>query len=295
MHEGIVPRGGGLVIVGVIIMTLLSMLLTTSRPLFFVGLTVSVLAWATLSWCDDRFDLSPKSRFVTQGLIISITVALYGWVGVLLEMDLAWAGPVLSVIGIIWMANLNNFMDGMDGLASSQAIVGSVTFGVWFFYLGDHELAILCAAIASSSYGFLLWNWQPAKIFMGDVGSITLGGLFATLMIIAANRHNIPVLSLLMVFGVFIGDSTCTILNRMRKGERFWLPHRSHFYQRAGLSGVKHSKVVFTSVILMVLCSLIATLSILYRDIIVQLLILVAVLLTFISFLVMKLEKRANI
>ncbi len=294
MHKGEVPRGGGLVIVAIIIITLLGLAATTSRPTFFLALMACVFSWALLSWCDDKLDLSPKLRFIVQGVIGVFSVAMFGWVGSFLRVELLWAGPILTVIGIVWMANLYNFMDGMDGLACSQAIVGSLTLGGWFLYLGDHELAILCGAIASSSYGFLLWNWQPAKIFMGDVGSITLGGVFATLIVIAENRHNIPILSLILVFSVFVADATFTILNRVRKGEPFWLPHRSHFYQRAGLAGLEHSKVVFVAIILMVLCALIATLSILYRDIIALLVISVLALLMLAACLVKRQERGAD-
>jgi len=294
MHAGAVPRGGGLIIIALVLCCLILLGVTSpDRPLFFAGITLCLLAWAVLSWCDDRFDLSPRLRFSVQVLIASATVFLFGWVDTFLGVSLAWAGPIMSVFGLLWMANLNNFMDGMDGLAAAQAIIGGLTLGVWFFYLGDFALATLCLVIVASSYGFLLWNWHPAKIFMGDVGSIGLGALYATLMIIAANRYQLPILSLLLIFAVFIADATFTILNRLRKGERVWLPHRSHFYQRAGLAGVQHTTVTLVAIVLMSICSLFATLSVLYRDIILPLLGMATVMLTMVGFWVVSLERKA--
>ncbi len=295
MHQGVVPRGGGLMIVALIVFSVLVLALVSDRPLFFASLAACISAWAGLSWCDDKFDLSPGLRFGTQLIIAIATVFLFGWIGRFMGLSLGWLGPVLSVFGLLWMANLNNFMDGMDGLAASQAVIASVTLGSWFLYLGDIELALLCVVICASSYGFLLWNWQPAKIFMGDVGSITLGAIYGTLIIIASNRHHIPVLSLLLIFAVFIADATYTIGNRLRKGEKIWLPHRSHFYQRAGLAGVKHAHVVLVCIILMVLCSLIATLSVLYRDIIVYLVLITLAMLLIAAVWVVNKEKNSII
>ncbi len=291
MHRGVVPRGGGLVIVALVLLSTLVLSLFDQRLTFFLSLTVCLGAWALLSWCDDRHDLSPNLRFGFQLLISIVTVMLFGWVDSVFGLSLGLIGPVVTVIGLLWMANLNNFMDGMDGLAASQAIIGCLTLGVWFFYLGDWQLAMVCTVVVASSYGFLMWNWQPAQVFMGDVGSVTLGALYATLIILAVNRHNIPVLSCVLVFGVFVVDASFTILNRLRKREKIWLPHRSHHYQRAGLAGVKHSKVVLFAIVLMTICSLFATFSVLYRDIITYLLGLTVLMFIAVSIRVNKLEK----
>ncbi len=294
MHSGTVPRGGGLVVVVLLTIALLLLSAVSSRSLLFLGLAGCLIAWATLGWSDDKLDLSPKLRLLIQFVVSGVTVVLFGWVDQVHGVGLGWVGPLFTLVGIVWMANLNNFMDGMDGLAASQAIIAGLTLGTWFLYLGDTELALLCTVLVAANYGFLLWNWQPARIFMGDVGSVTVGALYAMLMVIAANRYNLPVLSLGMVFAVFIGDATYTVLNRIRKGERFWLPHRSHFYQRAGLSGVKHARVVLIYIVMMVLCSLFATLSVLYRDIIGLMVGFTLVVLLLAAFWVRSLEREKN-
>ncbi len=292
MHTGSIPRGGGLVICLFVLMALIYFSVFSDRGTLFIGLAACLTAWMALSWSDDRVDLSPRFRFAMQIAIAALTVSLLGWVNVFWGMSFGLLGSVLSVIGILWMANLYNFMDGMDGLAASQSIVASITLGVWFHYLGDLQLAMVCTVVAAASYGFLMWNWQPANVFMGDVGSVSLGAFFATLMIVAANRHGLPIDSLLMIFSVFIADATITLANRLRKGEKVWLPHRSHFYQRAGLAGAKHAHVVIVGIVMMILSALLATFSVLNRDIIGLIIGANVVLLVLAACWVVRLEKR---
>ena len=271
MHEGQVPRGGGLVIVMAMLIALLALSISSARPTLFLGLWLTVLLWSALSWWDDQHDLSPKLRLILQMAFTLFMVSAFGWIDTIqLSMDLRitldWLGAVLTFIGILWLANLYNFMDGMDGLAAAQTIIASLTLSFWFWALGDVEIALLCLVIAGASYGFLLWNWRPAKIFMGDVASVTLGAFFACLIIIGSSRFDIPVISMVMLFGVFVADATVTMLRRISKFEKFWLPHRQHCYQRLGLAGMAHEKIVVLSILAMVFCSLLATLSLIYRD-----------------------------
>lgn len=284
LHQGAVPRGGGIVIAMSLLLSLLILALLGDRLLFFGGLALLMLGWTSLAWCDDRQDLSPRFRLVVQAVLAVLTVAVFGWVDHIEGLSLGWFGAVLTVLGIIWMTNLYNFMDGMDGLAASQGIVASITLGFWFYMAANIELAIACLVVASSSYGFLLWNWKPAKIFMGDVGSITLGAFFATIILIAANRHDFPVISLLLIFTVFIADASITIVLRALRGEKVWLPHRSHFYQRLANIGIAHAKIVSAAIVMMLLCSLIGTMTVLYRDmIIVGLLVVLALVFAAVS------------
>ena len=294
MHQGSIPRGGGLVIVGLLLLSILVAIFISERPVLFSALGLLLFAWASLSWLDDRFGLSAFSRGLVQLILATVSVFLLGWVDSVLGWHLGFFGPVLSVLGIVWMANLNNFMDGMDGLAASQAIVASSTLGLWFYFLGDHELALVCSVTAAACYGFLLLNWHPARIFMGDVGSITLGAFYGCLIVIAADRHEIPVLSLMLVFAVFVFDATYTVIRRVLKKEKFWLPHRSHWYQRAGLAGVPQKIVVLLAVCLMMLSSLFATISVLYRDIIVQMIALTVLMLAITSMVIVGIENKAS-
>lgn len=266
LHTGRVPRGGGLVIVVALLSGLLGVALWTEHYALYGSVAALMSAWGLLGWYDDRIDLSPKLRFVLQFVIAGLTVLLVGWISQVGWLYLGWFGAIMTAVGIVWMANLYNFMDGMDGLAASQSIIASITLGFWFYMANNLALALVCGIVAASSYGFLLWNWRPAKVFMGDVGSITLGAFFATMVVIAVNRHAYPVLSLVLIFGVFVSDASLTIARRLVQGEKIWLPHRTHYYQRLANQGVSHSKIVLGAIIMMLICSLIATFSVLYRD-----------------------------
>jgi len=271
MHEGRVPRGGGVVIIVMLALVLLGLATSSARPMLFFALFLTVLFWAGLGWWDDKHDLSPKVRLLLQMGFAVLGVSAFGWVDNIqltadLRLPLAWFGALLSFVGVLWLANLYNFMDGMDGFSAAQAIVASVTFGFWFWSMGDIEIALICLVLVGASYGFLLWNWKPAKIFMGDVGSIALGAFFASLIIIASSRFDIPVISMVMLFGLFVTDASLTMIRRIIKREKFWMPHRQHYYQRLGLAGMRHDKIVILSIVVMLFCSLIATFSLIYRD-----------------------------
>ena len=261
LHQGSVPRGGGLVISLTMVLALFSATIMSTEKLFFSVFTVLMLGWTALSWWEDRAELAPGVRFIPQLLFAVTTIAAFGWINQLAGVYLGLFGSAITLVGIIWMANLYNFMDGIDGLAASQAIVASLTLAVWLYFLANPILALVCVMVAAASYGFLLSNWQPAQIFMGDVGSVTLGAFFATLMIILETRHNVPVLSIMLVFGVFILDTSATVLLRIARREPFWRPHRKHIYQRLVQSGLSHQIVTTSSIVLMLGCSALATIS----------------------------------
>jgi Fuc2NAc and GlcNAc transferase len=271
LHQGSVPRGGGLVIIAMLVLSLIILGLAFGRVTIFITFALLIFAWSSLSWWDDRRDLSPRIRLLIQMLLTLVTLLAFGYVNsVQLSADhfinLLGMGFVLTFVGVIWLANLYNFMDGMDGLAASQTIIASITLGVWFGYLGDVVIAVSSFVLAAASYGFLLWNWHPAKIFMGDVGSVGIGAFFATAIIYGNTRYQIPVLSCLLLFGVFVFDASTTIIRRTLCGEKIWLPHRSHYYQRLAELGFRHDQIVIGLIVVMLLCSVIATVSVVDRD-----------------------------
>lgn len=271
LHQGSVPRGGGLVIAAILVVSLLVMATISARYEVFTGLALCVLAWAGLSWWDDQHDLSPRRRLIFQILFAVLTIMAFGYVPqVQLNADvtiqLYGFGAVLTFVGLMWLANLYNFMDGMDGLAACQSIIASITLAFWFWQAGDPHLSLICLLLAASCYGFLWWNWHPAKIFMGDVGSVTLGAFFGVMIVFASNRYEIPVISFVLLFGVFVFDASITILRRILRREKFWLPHRSHYYQRLAICGFDHAKIVIGLTLLMLICSLIASVTVLDHD-----------------------------
>jgi len=182
----------------------------------------------------------------------------------------------------------------MDGLAASQTIIAAITLAFWFYLVGAQLLGLSCLLLAAASYGFLLWNWSPAKIFMGDVGSIVIGAWFAILAVIGVNYYDMPILSFIMLLAVFIGDASVTLLRRMIGREAFWLPHRTHHYQRLATVGYSHEKIVFSMLCFMLLCSILASISLQYRDIIWLCLVIVVILLCGAAMLVNRFERAVR-
>lgn len=271
LHTGSVPRGGGLVITIIAILGFCVLALMGERPLTFFSLGLITAAWGALGWWDDKHDLSARLRFAVQFLIAGLALFLFGYVAELrlstnLVVSLGLVGAVCSLLGIVWLTNLYNFMDGMDGLAASQSLVVAITLAFWALAAGDVSMAIACGVIGAATYGFLLRNWHPASIFLGDVGSITLGGLFSVLVVYFHSRYDIPVLSLVLLFGVFVADASVTLVRRLLRGERVWQAHRSHYYQRLAALGFAHQYIVLGYLVLMIVCAILASLSMLDHD-----------------------------
>jgi Fuc2NAc and GlcNAc transferase len=158
-------------------------------------------------------------------------------------ISLGWFGSILAILGIAWLTNLYNFMDGIDGIAGVEAVTVGGIGGALMAMSNAWGLAFISWSIAAASLGFLVWNWSPAKIFMGDVGSGILGFLFAVLLLISERHGTVPLLVWLLLLGVFIADATYTLFRRLFKGEKIWKAHRSHFYQRAVQLGYSHRTV----------------------------------------------------
>jgi len=164
-----------------------------------------------------------------------------------------WAWVVPGVFWAVWMLNLYNFMDGIDGLAGGEAAVASSFFFLVFAYYGESGWAIANLVVAAASMGFLVYNWPPAKIFMGDGGSAFLGAFYGMQSVVAALSTSVPFLVLVLPFANFIVDTTFTLLRRMFRGETWYQAHRSHIYQRMTDLGMTHKKV--TSIELLVVAA----------------------------------------
>jgi Fuc2NAc and GlcNAc transferase len=177
------------------------------------------------------------------------------WLGGLTHVDvgyiipifnISWVRNLLAFIGIVWMINLYNFMDGVDGLAAIEAISVSLFAGGLLLLQGSTGMAMLCLVIALSVGGFLMWNWPPAKIFMGDVGSGFLGLVFGTIAIVSENSYPMPLFVWLLLLGVFVIDATATLIWRVCQGEKWYKAHRTHVYQLAVQAGYTHKQVTLT-------------------------------------------------
>jgi UDP-N-acetylmuramyl pentapeptide phosphotransferase/UDP-N-acetylglucosamine-1-phosphate transferase len=159
------------------------------------------------------------------------------------------------VAALAWITNLYNFMDGSDGLAGGMATAGFAAYAVAAWNAGDAALASLCAALSAASAAFLLHNFHPARMFLGDVGSIPLGFLAGALGVVGWRNDAWPLWFPLLVFGPFIGDASVTLVRRLVRGERVWRAHREHYYQRMVLMGFGHRRTAWAAYVLMALCA----------------------------------------
>lgn len=162
-------------------------------------------------------------------------------------VGLGWAGHAIAVLYLVWLINLTNFMDGIDGIAATEALTVSLG-GVLLYVLavpGEREwMAPLI--VAAASLGFLAWNWPPAKIFMGDAGSGFLGLMLGALSLQAARTAPALLWAWIILLAVFIADATLTIVRRAIRGDRVYEPHRTHAYQHAAQRMGAHKPVTVT-------------------------------------------------
>ncbi len=232
------PRGGG---IGIILALLMAspFLISGGDDSWLKCILPGMLVLAVLGWRDDHVSLPAGLRFFVQLAVSIYLVACTindGWMQ-------AVVGFLLTVLALVWMTNLYNFMDGSNGMAGLQAVFGGVVLFVLFSLAGQHDLALASACIAAGSIGFLPWNLGKARVFMGDVGSITLGFVFGALLVtgVASHAFSLPVALLVML--VFIIDSTLTLFNRILKRERWYNAHKQHLYQRLIAHGWTHGSV----------------------------------------------------
>src|SRR5882724_11220972 len=236
-HSIPTPRGGGLAVVVTSIAALAVLCgLHVLSFRVFVAIAGGGLAVAVVGFVDDRHALPARVR-----LAVHVFAALWclSWLGGLPPMllgtqviRLGWSGYVLGTLAIVWVLNLFNFMDGIDGIAASEAIfVTCAGAGLGWVSGGSEAIPLASAMVSVACAGFLVWNWPPAKIFMGDVGSGYLGYLIAALAIAATLENPVCVWVWLILGGTFFVDATVTLACRTLRGERLYEAHRSHAYQ----------------------------------------------------------------
>jgi Fuc2NAc and GlcNAc transferase len=263
LHDAPTPRGGGLAIVTVFLAALAGLYLAGLIPgRLAMALGPGGFIVALAGWFDDHGHLPVRLRLAVQFLAAALAVAalngfeslFIGWYNI----PLGFAGPILASVGIVWMLNLYNFMDGIDGIAGVEAVTTAVFAGLLLAWNGASALPLLCAVLASATAGFLIWNWPPAKIFMGDVGSGFLGYTFAVMAIYSEKAQAVPLLAWILLLGVFVLDTTVTLFLRIRRGETIWQAHRSHYFQRAVQAGCSHRSVTVWTGLLNVLLGALA-------------------------------------
>jgi len=236
-HSRPTPRGGGLAVTPAI---LIGWAVLAATGLILSGqwiVMAGALVLLLLSWRDDRVSLSARTRLlvhlaaVAAGLLAlpDKQMIFQGWLPI-------WADRAAAAFLWLWFLNLYNFMDGIDGITGIETL--AIAAGLYFLSPAPEQAAVVGGAAA----GFLLWNWHPAKIFLGDSGSVPLGYLLGWLLLRLAGEGLWAPALILPAY--YLADATITLIRRGLRGEKVWQAHREHFYQRALRGGARHSRVV---------------------------------------------------
>jgi len=239
-HSIPTPRGGGLAVIITFFIGLFIFRESIEENLFYALL--SSLPIIIVSLVDDIVTLSSKIRFIVQALSALLALYFLGGVNsidlIFFQLNGCWLN-IFAFICILWITNLYNFLDGIDGYAASEAIL--VALGIYLIL--NNNLGII---VAVAVLGFLMFNWHKASIFMGDVGSATLGFIFAIIVFSDTSGGNIYFW--LIMLSLFWYDATVTLVRRYQNGERVTQAHKKHAYQRLTQFGWSHSRVVLYSI-----------------------------------------------
>jgi UDP-N-acetylmuramyl pentapeptide phosphotransferase/UDP-N-acetylglucosamine-1-phosphate transferase len=247
LHAAPTPRIGGLgILAGIIGACAYAGIAIDPRVLVALCMLIAI------SLLDDVRNTGVVWRMLTH--LISAAVAA---TALLYDAHGLWA-VIAATIAIAWMTNLYNFMDGSDGLAGGMAVFGFGSYGIAALCAGDFSLATIALSIAAAAAGFLIFNFPPARVFMGDAGAIPLGFLAAVCGIAGWQQGDWPLWFGIAVFSPFIVDATLTLLRRLARGAKVWQAHREHYYQRLVQSGLGHRRTLFAEFALMSVVSAIA-------------------------------------
>jgi len=265
LHTEPIPRTGGLAIFGSVLLGIIVSValgegaaLQTSAILWVLSMALLIGA---VSFWDDRAGLSPGLRLGVQALAavgvvwgagLTVNIIPVPLIG---SLSLGWLAVPVTILFLIWVANLYNFMDGMDGFAGGMTVLGYGFLGL-IAWRGNHYLVGLAVLMGTAAGGFLFYNLSPARIFMGDVGSVPLGFIVAALAVLGTRDGLFDIWVPLLIFSPFIVDATVTLVRRLLRGERIWLAHREHYYQRLVLAGWGHRRTVLAEYALMLACGI---------------------------------------
>lgn len=248
-HSQAVPRGGGIVFV----LLWICCLLGGAIGGWFTGEVAILLPGAfliaLLGFWDDHQPIAANKRLILQLLIASLTVWQMGGVFEIhllggSKLHVGWLGTFLAILGLVWSVNTFNFMDGLDGVASIEALTVFGIGGCLLWKAGAVQLAGLAGTLVIAVSGFLVWNWPKARVFMGDVGSYFLGFLVAMFALLADKHYQIPLALWVILYSTFWFDATVTLLRRWGWGENLAIAHREHAYQRLYRAGFSSKQIL---------------------------------------------------
>jgi UDP-N-acetylmuramyl pentapeptide phosphotransferase/UDP-N-acetylglucosamine-1-phosphate transferase len=250
LHSSIVPRIGGTGMLAGLAVALL-VLPETAHPVTLA--TAGYVLLYAVSVVDDVRSLPVLVRLVAHFAVATASCWALG--------SPVWVA-IIAVPLIVWAINLYNFMDGSDGLAGGMTVFGFGTYAIGAVVGENILIAALCGAVAASALAFLLFNFHPASLFLGDSGSVPLGYLAAVLGWYGVSEDLWPPTLPILAFFPFLFDASFTLLRRALRGERIWQPHREHLYQRVIRHGIGHREVALAGYVLMCVFSVVALASI---------------------------------
>lgn len=250
-HTVPTPRGGGAAIVVSFLALACGIAWTgLGPPGLLSALLVSSGIVAVVGFLDDRQALAARRRFLAH--VAAAVWSLWVMRGIPpvpmfgVSVDLGWFGLALSTVYLVWMINLCNFMDGIDGIASIEAISASLGGALCWSVATGTPYWFMPVVFAACTFGFLIWNYPPARIFMGDVGSGFIGMVLGLFSLWTAQQEPVVFWCWFILFGCFMVDGTTTLVRRVRRHERFHEAHRSHAYQYAARRHKSHKTVTLT-------------------------------------------------
>ncbi len=249
------PRTGG---IGLHAGILLAWLLLSPNLPATVG--AAFLALLGVSMLDDVGGLSVVVRLVAH----VVAAGAVAWE--MVTPGFGWPAAMVVALAVAWMINLYNFMDGSDGLAGGMALFGFSFYGIAAWLSGSTEFAMLNLSVAAAAAGFLAFNFHPARIFMGDVGSVPLGFLAASFGLVGWLQRDWPWWFPLLVFSPFIVDASVTLARRLLSREKVWEAHRDHYYQRLVQLGWGHGLTALVEYALMGACGIAGLLALAGSD-----------------------------
>ena len=271
-HAFPTPSGGGLVIATLFfcVAYLLNLNEYITSDIFYALLSTAPVAG--LGLFDDLSHAGLRLRLPIQFFAACWAIYYLGGVPSIdfsfLRLSNFWILTFLGIVALVWILNLYNFMDGLDAIAAAEALFVSLATSLFAIYVGDNTLAILSASLFAGCAGFLVWNWPPAKLFMGDVGSSFIGFLLGVFALLSMHNKTMTVWTWFILLGVFVVDSTVTLLVRFMAGEKWYEGHSCHAYQNAARKWGSHERVVVSILLLnLIWLAPLSCLSFLYPEI----------------------------
>ena len=254
MHQVATPRGGGIVICLGLVLSLGIQGIYAGTALVWLTAGGYALLLALVGFWEDVRPRPVAPRLVAQCLLGVLLIVALGPIDAIsvqgIQWPHAWLWAGLGWVGLVWLMNLHNFMDGSDGLAASQGVWTAACYALLFYQDAQLQWMGISLSLMGACLGFLVWNRPVARLFMGDSGSLLLGGLVGLLAYQAVLSQAASLVVCVMISSVFVVDATATLIRRVLQGERWYTAHATHAFQRLIAGGLSHSQVLMMYVLL---------------------------------------------